>query len=208
MKVNKLNYELYFLNNQFFDDMRTHRRFWRYPGFNQCIFFFVQEVGGHLHFVKFPLWQQFPPFVTLQGTSKTQDGRQKHVLGTLCATLQLHYLFLEAHHLCGETHSKIRLEKLIYLMEHWHGTFQHHYPRSSPELRLHHLHIDCESKQQVGQMSFEHCLVVQMPKHWSFEDAKKILDHLCSVLATPIVECTHIGTEVIKTTMDLEKRSK
>ena len=28
-----------------------------------------------------------------------------------------------------------------------------------------------------------------MPRHWSFEDAKQILDHLCSVLATPIVEC-------------------
>ena len=38
-------------------------------------------------------------------------------------------------------------------------------------------------------MSFEYCLVVQMPKHWSFEDTKKLLDRLCSVLATPTVEC-------------------
>ena len=37
-------------------------------------------------------------------------------------------------------------------------------------------------------MSFEYCLVVQMPKHWSFEDTKKRLDRLCSVLATPTVE--------------------
>ena len=59
INVNQLKYELYFLNNQLFDDLGSHR-----------IFFFVEEVGGHLHFVKCPLWQQFRPFVTLQGTSK------------------------------------------------------------------------------------------------------------------------------------------
>ena len=86
------------------------------------------------------------------------------------------------------TCSKNWLEILVYLLEHWHGTSQHNYPRSSPKLHLHHFHIDCESKQQVGQMSFEHCLVVQIPKHWSFKDVKKILDHLCSVLATLTVQ--------------------
>ena len=189
IKVNRLNYELYFLNNQFFNDLGSHLQFWEYAGCNQHIFFFVEDVGGHLHFVKFPLWQQFSPFVRLQKASKTQDDRQKHVLGTLYATPQLHYLFLKARHLCGETYSKNWLEMLVYLLEHWHGTSQHNYPRSSPKLYLHHFHINWESKQQVDQMSFEHCLVVKMPRHWSFEDAKQILDHLCSVLATPIVEC-------------------
>ena len=74
-KVNKLNYELYFLNNQFFDDLGSHRQFWGYAGCNQRIFFFMEEVRGHLHFVKFPLWQKFPPFERLQETSKTQDDR-------------------------------------------------------------------------------------------------------------------------------------
>ena len=171
-----------------FDDLGSHRQFWGYTSCNQRIFFFVEEVGGHLHFVKCPLWQQFRPFVTLQGTSKTQYDRQKHVLGTLCVTPQPHYLFLEACHLRGKTCSKNWLEILVYLLEHWHGTSQHNYPRSNPKLHLHHFHIDCESKQQVGQMSFEHCLVVQIPKHWSFKDEKKILDHLCSVLATLIVQ--------------------
>ena len=113
IKVNKLNYELYFLNNQFFDDLGSHRQFWGYAGCNQRIFFFMEEVCGHLHFVKFPLWQKFPPFVRLQETSKTQDDRQKHVFGTLCATPQLHYLFLEAHHLCDKTYSKNRLKMLV-----------------------------------------------------------------------------------------------
>ena len=100
----------------------------------------------------------------------------------------LNYLFLEARHLCGETYFKNQFRMLVYLWEYWHGTSQHNYPWSSPKLHLHHFHIDCKSKQQVGQMSFEHRLVVQMPKHWSFKDAKQILDHLCTVLATSIVK--------------------
>ena len=54
--------------------------------------------------------------------------------------------------------------------------------------RLHHFHIGCKSKQQDGQMSFEHRLMIQIAKYWSFEDAKQILDKLFSVLGTPVVE--------------------
>ena len=160
-----LNYELYFLNNQFFDDLGSHQKFWEYAGSNQRIFSFMEEVDGNLQFVKFPLWQQFPPFLRLQEASKTQDYMLKHVLGTLCATPRLHYLLLKACHLCGEIYSKYWLEMLVYLLEHWHRTSQHNYPRSSPKLHLRHFHIDCESKQQADQMSFEHRLVVQIPRH-------------------------------------------
>ena len=52
--------------------MGSHQQFWRYAICNQLIFLFVKEVGGHLNFVKFPLWQKLWPFVTLNETSKTQ----------------------------------------------------------------------------------------------------------------------------------------
>ena len=71
-KVSKLSYELYFLNNQFFEDLGSYRQFWIYDGCNQRIFFFVEGVGGHFDFVKLPFLQQFPPFVILQEISKIQ----------------------------------------------------------------------------------------------------------------------------------------
>ena len=140
-------------------------------------------------FCKIPTLTTVSSFVTPQEISKTQDDRQKCVLRTLCAPSQLHYFFLEACHLCSETYSKNWWEMLVYLLKHWRRTFQNNYPRSSPKFHLHHFHIDCESRQQVGQINLEHRMLVQMPKHWSFQDAKQILDHLFSVLVTLVVEC-------------------
>ena len=157
----------------------------------------MEKVSGHLHFVKVPIWQHLPPFVSLQETSEKHDDRQKHVLGTFCATTQLHYLsalFASlARHLCGETYSKYRLEMLLYLLQRWHEISQHNYPRSSPKFHLQNFHIACELKQGTSHSKIQ-------SKFWIIYVA---FLQLLLLNAFP-----HIGTEVIKTTMDLAKRSK
>ena len=53
--------------------MASHRQFW---GYLVAINYLLLCGECHLHFVKFPLWQQFPAFVTLQETSRIR-GRMR-----------------------------------------------------------------------------------------------------------------------------------
>ena len=92
---------------------------------------------------------------------------------------------------------------LVYLLQH--RTSQHNYSQSSPKLHLPHFHIDCESKQQICQMSFEHRLVVQRTDHSKMQSNFWII-YLAFLQPQFFNVFPPIGTEVIKTTIHLEKK--
>ena len=154
------------LNNQFFNDLGSHRKFWVYAGCNQRIFFFVKEIGGHLHFVKFPLWKVSSYCNTSRNVPKHRmTGRNMCLEPSVpllnCIICSWKLVICVAKHIpkinwkCWYTSWSIDTESPnIIILE----VVQN-------SICIIDFDIDCKSKQQVGQMSFGHRFVVQMPRH-------------------------------------------